>query len=99
MALPPRESDLAASPRGGDSHPRWLVERWLAELGPETTAGAAGERTTTPAPTALRVPPARGSREHLIAALADVQVAARPTRMRADGLVLESAADPIALPG
>jgi len=97
LALPP-ESDRARHLAVATSHPRWLVERWLDELGPDD-ASALLASDNDPAPTTLRVITARGSREHLIAALADVQVAARPTQYAADGLILESAADPIALPG
>jgi 16S rRNA (cytosine967-C5)-methyltransferase len=97
LELPP-ESDRARHLAVATSHPRWLVERWLAELGPDD-ASALLASDNDPAPTTLRVLTTRGSREHLIAALADVQVAARPTQYAADGLILESAADPIALPG
>jgi 16S rRNA (cytosine967-C5)-methyltransferase len=97
LALPP-ESDRARHLAVATSHPRWLVERWLDELGLDD-APALLASDNEPAPTTLRVLTARGSREHLIAALADAQVAARPTQYAADGLILESAADPIALPG
>lgn len=97
LALPP-ESDRARHLAIATSHPRWLVEGWLAELGDTETAALLAS-DNQPAPTTLRVLPARVPRATVIAALADVQVAARPTRYAADGVVLESAADPIALPG
>lgn len=97
LHLPP-ESDRAAYLALSTSHPRWLVERWLAELG-DAEAAALLAADNEPAPTTLRVPPGRVPRATVIAALADAQVASRPTRYAPDGLVLESAADPVALPG
>ena len=97
LALP-AESDRASYLAIATSHPRWLVERWLGELGDEeTTALLASDNE--PAPTTLRVLASRAPRATVIAGLADVQVAARPTVYAADGLILETAADPIALPG
>lgn len=95
--LPP-ESDRAAHLTVATSHPRWLVERWLAELG-DADAAALLASDNEPAPTTLRVLSSRVPRGTVVAALADAQVTARPTRYAADGLVLEGAVDPIALPG
>lgn len=97
LGLPP-EAEPAAHLAVATSHPRWLVERWLAELGDEE-ARALLASDNEPAPTTLRVLPARASRATVIAALAEVQVAARPTRYAAGGLILDTAADPTALPG
>ncbi len=97
LALPP-ETERARHLAVTTSHPRWLVERWIGELGADETV-ALLHSDNEPAPTTLRVVPSRISRERVIAALADVQVTARPTRYAPHGLILESAADPIALPG
>ena len=97
LALPP-EADRARYLAVATSHPQWLVERWLAELGADE-AMALLASDNQPAPTTLRVLSSRVPRTTVLAGLADVQVAARPTRYAADGIVLESAADPIALPG
>jgi 16S rRNA (cytosine967-C5)-methyltransferase len=97
LGLPP-ETPRAAHLAVATSHPRWLVDQWLGELGEaETTALLAADNQA--APTVLRVLSSRVTRETVIAALADVQVAARPTAYASDGVVLDSAADPIALPG
>jgi 16S rRNA (cytosine967-C5)-methyltransferase len=97
LHLPP-ESDRAAHLAVAGSHPRWLVERWLAELGDAETAALLAS-DNQPAPTVLRVLPARVPRSTVIAALADAGIAARPTTYAADGVVLEGAVDPVALPG
>lgn len=97
LGLPPEEP-RAAHLALASSHPRWLVDQWLSELGePEAAALLAADNQA--APTTLRVLTPRVSRETLIAALADVQVAARPTAYAADGVVLEAAVDPTTLPG
>ena len=97
LALPP-ESERDAYLALATSHPRWLVERWRAELGDEEAAALLAS-DNQPAPTTLRVLTSRVPRATVMAALADVQVASRPTAYAADGLVLETAADPLALPG
>lgn len=97
LNLPP-ESDRTAHLAIATSHPRWLVEQWRNQLGDaEATALLASDNQ--PAPTTLRVLTSRVPRSTVIAALADVQVTARPTAYAADGLVLETPADPVALPG
>ncbi|MBX3023296.1 16S rRNA (cytosine(967)-C(5))-methyltransferase RsmB [bacterium] len=97
LHLPP-ESDRTAHLAVATSHPPWLVERWRRELG-DAEAAALLAADNDAAPTVLRVLSARVPRSTVIAALADAQVAARPTTYAPDGLVLETAADPIALPG
>ncbi|MFQ6672340.1 MAG: 16S rRNA (cytosine(967)-C(5))-methyltransferase RsmB, partial [Candidatus Tectimicrobiota bacterium] len=52
----------------GQSHPRWLVERWVARFGHETTA-AILEANNEPAPLTLRVNPLKASSEEVAAAL------------------------------
>lgn len=97
LALPP-ESDRARHLALATSHPQWLVERWLAELGTDDAAALLAS-DNQPAPTTLRALPGRVPRATVIAALADADVAARPTRWAADGIVLESPVDPTGLPG
>ncbi|MFN8643995.1 MAG: 16S rRNA (cytosine(967)-C(5))-methyltransferase RsmB [Candidatus Binatia bacterium] len=97
LFLPP-ESEPSRHLALATSHPRWLVERWLAELGADETAALLAS-DNQPAPTTLRVLSARAPRATVLAALADAQIAARPTRYAADGIVLESPADPVLLPG
>ncbi len=95
--LPP-ESDRVAHLAIATSHPRWLVERWVDELG-ASEAAALLAADNAPAPTVLRVNPARASRAEVLAALAEAGIAARPARFAELGIALEQAADPVALPG
>jgi len=67
VALPPRD-DLPAHLAARWSHPRWLVERWLAELGEEETE-ALLRANNAPAPTVLRVNRRLASRDDCLAAL------------------------------
>lgn len=97
LFLPP-EADRVGHLAVATSHPRWLVERWLGELG-DAEATALLTSDNQPAPTTLRVLPSRVPRDTVLAALADAQVTARPTAYAADGVVVEGAVDPIALPG
>ncbi|TMQ72016.1 MAG: 16S rRNA (cytosine(967)-C(5))-methyltransferase RsmB [Candidatus Eisenbacteria bacterium] len=79
------EKDTFVLPQGDDeeslaawgSHPRWIVERWLARFGPEATRAllTANNRHV---PVGLRVNALRGTREQLIERLAAEGVAARP---------------------
>ncbi len=102
-----REQPALGAPPGADraavlaseySHPQWLVERWLAELGAaETEALLAADNE--PAPTVLRVHAARISRAALLEAFAAADLTARPTTYAPDGVVLEAPLDPAQLPG
>lgn len=85
--LPPA-SDVAARLAVAGSHPRWLVERWLAQLGTEETA-ALLEADNRPAPTVLRVNRRRGDRDAAIAALDGEGCAARPARYVGDAIEIE----------
>jgi 16S rRNA (cytosine967-C5)-methyltransferase len=97
LALPP-DGDRVRHLALATSHPPWLVERWLAELGADETAALLAS-DNQPAPTTLRVLPGRVARTTVLAALADAEVTARPTRYAADGVVVEGAVDPVTLPG
>src|SRR5207247_1545522 len=70
------------------SHPRWLVERWLARFGFEAT-----ERwlqfDNMPAPLTLRVNRLRIPPTELVARLARDDVAVRPGRFAPDALIVE----------
>ena len=54
------------------SHPRWLVQRWIAAFGPEETIALCA-RNNEPAPVTLRV--ARGGRDRVEAFLSDENIA------------------------
>jgi 16S rRNA (cytosine967-C5)-methyltransferase len=69
------------------SHPRWLVERWLAAVGAD-----ASERwalfDNEPAPVTLRANPLKVTRDELAARLEAAGVRTTPTRFARDGLVV-----------
>jgi 16S rRNA (cytosine967-C5)-methyltransferase len=68
VPLPARDRDPAGYLSVRYSHPRWLVERWLAELGQEQTE-ALLRANNEPAPTTLRVNCMRAKREEVLEAL------------------------------
>ncbi len=70
---PEREPLLWLTTAG--SLPRWLAERWLARLGPETAVARARALLETP-PTYFRINPRRDT---TVETLAEVGVVARPT--------------------
>jgi 16S rRNA (cytosine967-C5)-methyltransferase len=98
IRLPPRESDLAAHLAVALSHPRWLVDRWLAELGPRE-AESLMRADNEAAPTVLRVNRLRATPASLIESLGRQGVTARRGAYAPDALVLESASEVMALPG
>jgi 16S rRNA (cytosine967-C5)-methyltransferase len=61
-------ADLATAIATGESHPRWLVERWLARFGSEATRDLCRYDNRRPS-LCLRVNVQRTSRDALIAAL------------------------------
>jgi 16S rRNA (cytosine967-C5)-methyltransferase len=81
-----------------ESHPRWLVERWCAELGrAETAALLAADNDA--APTVLRANRRRIERDALVERLNAAGVAAEPTRFSPDGVSVQPDRDPSRLPG
>lgn len=71
------------------SHPTWLVERWLAELGEEETRALLAANAE-PAPTTIRVNRARTTPEALQALLASAGIESLRGRWAADALVVVS---------
>jgi 16S rRNA (cytosine967-C5)-methyltransferase len=98
IELPPRDADLAAHLAAAFSHPRWLVEAWLAELGPAETEALLAANNE-PAPTVVRVNRRRVETHQVTASWAERGIASRPATYAADALVVEPGGDPIALPG
>ena len=96
--LPAREADLAGHLAAAFSHPRWLVERWLTELGAAETEALLAANNT-PAPTVARVNRRRADAARVAAALAASGTAAHPAPYAADALILEPSGDPSQLPG
>ena len=79
-----REAFLAVS----HSHPEWLVRRWIRQFGPERAQVMLAADNDAP-PLVVRTNTAKGSREALLAQLAEVGVAAHATALSPLGLVLE----------
>ncbi len=73
------------------SHPRWLVERWAAELGRDELPRLLAANNVR-GPSAVRANRLRTSRDALRAELAAARVAARPSVWAPDGLVIEDGA-------
>jgi len=98
------EKDTIQWPAGDDpeslavwgSHPRWMVERWLARFGAEATR-ALMLANNRPARAGLRVNTVRGTREQLVARLAEEGAAGAPARLARELVWLESAHSPAAL--
>jgi 16S rRNA (cytosine967-C5)-methyltransferase len=84
----PADRDAALAYLGiTHSHPEWLVARWLDRYGFETTERWVQFNNETPSLT-LRVNRLRATRVEAIAALAQDDVEAEPTRFAPDGLVV-----------
>jgi len=98
------EKDTIVPPQGDDveslaiwgSHPRWIVERWLARFGVEATRALllADNRAVA---VGLRVNRLRATREHLIQRLADEGVTATPARLAPELVWVEGTHAPGAL--
>lgn len=89
---------LAEDPLGhlvhGLSIPRWVAERWLAELGPEEAAALAAA-SNRPAPRTVRANRLRGDRDALLADLRTRFPGAEPCRFAPDGVRLGGPGDPV----
>jgi 16S rRNA (cytosine967-C5)-methyltransferase len=71
------------------SHPRWLIDRWVARYG-AAAAEAWASFDNSNAPLTLRANTPRISREALAARLAEFDVVTEPTRYAPDGLIVRS---------
>jgi 16S rRNA (cytosine967-C5)-methyltransferase len=99
-ANPPAWPDPATDPAGWattrGSHPAWVVEEALARLGPDELVALVEADNTRPEVT-LRATPGRATRDQLLEELAAAGVAARPSPLSPDCLLLERG-DPGELP-
>jgi 16S rRNA (cytosine967-C5)-methyltransferase len=86
LPLPP-ESDLALHLSVRESHPAWLVSRWLRQFGRER-AEAMLVADNQPAPVVIRASSVKGSRDALLRQLQEAGVEARATRSSPVGIVL-----------
>jgi 16S rRNA (cytosine967-C5)-methyltransferase len=87
--LPEAQDDLIGYLVITQSHPRWLVERWLKRHGPERTV-AICHADNRPPSLVLRVNRLRTTPERLLASLAAEGCEAKPCRFAPDGIVVTS---------
>jgi 16S rRNA (cytosine967-C5)-methyltransferase len=99
-ASPPAWPDPATDPAGWattrGSHPAWVVEEALARLGPAELVALVEADNARPE-VSLRATPGRASRDGLLEELAAAGVAARPSPLSPECLLLERG-DPAELP-
>jgi 16S rRNA (cytosine967-C5)-methyltransferase len=86
--LPP-ESDKVVHLSVRESHPEWLVSRWIRQFGPDR-AEAMLVADNQSAPIVLRANSAKISRDELLSRLREAGIAAEPTRLSPQGIVLPS---------
>jgi 16S rRNA (cytosine967-C5)-methyltransferase len=91
---PERDPAGWATTRG--SHPAWIVEEALARLGPEELVALVEADNTRPE-VSLRATPGRTTRDELLAELTEAGLAARPSPLSPDCVILERG-DPGDLP-
>ena len=94
-STPPRESAQFLATEF--AHPRWLVKRWLARLGPEACAALLEANNRTPS-LCLRVNTAKATRESVLASLVGRGVAAKAGVLSPQSIVVESGGDPALWP-
>ena len=87
IAYPDAADDAAGYLSLRHLHPRWLVERWLAQLGFEATE-ALCRFNNQPPPLSIRTNLQRISREALQARLAEEGVRCEPSLLAPEGLLL-----------
>jgi 16S rRNA (cytosine967-C5)-methyltransferase len=90
-ALSPPQAcdDLLAYLTITQSHPRWLVDRWLDRYGPQQTMAMCQAGNIRP-PLVVRVNRLRTSREHLLQSLTADGCEAEPCRYAPDGVLVLS---------
>jgi len=77
------------------SHPKWLVERWLAQFGEEETEAMCEENNRPPS-LSIRVNRQRIDRATMLSELQAHQIEAKPSLLSEDGIVIESRSGNIA---
>src|SRR5512146_1733698 len=97
IVYPDQEKEPAAFLATRYSHPAWLAERWLAQLGP-AEAERLAEAMAAPPPLTIRANTLRISREELAARLAAEGGTVSPTRYSPDGFQLAAACSLAQLP-
>jgi 16S rRNA (cytosine967-C5)-methyltransferase len=87
LALPDAQADLLAYLTITESHPRWLVDRWLECYGPQQTMAMCRANNVRP-PLVVRVNRLRSSRDRLLESLRVDGCEAEPCRFAPDGVLL-----------
>lgn len=88
-SLPEAQDDLAAYLVITQSHPRWLVDRWLKRDGPERTIAMCHANNRRP-PLVVRVNRLHTTPERLLATLTAEGCEAKPCRFAPDAIVVTS---------
>ncbi len=86
--LPPA-SDVAEHLAVRESHPKWLVERWIRHYGRERAEAMLVANNEAP-PVVVRTNTAKVTRDALLAQLREVGIGAQPTSVSPVGIVLPS---------
>ena len=89
MSLPEASTDLMAYLTITQSHPGWLVERWLAHYGSQQTVAMCQADNMRP-PLMVRVNRRRATRERLLTSLGADGCEAEPSRYAPDGVCIRS---------
>jgi 16S rRNA (cytosine967-C5)-methyltransferase len=89
LSLPDARHDLLGYLTITESHPRWLVDRWLARYGPQQTVEMCQANNMRP-PLVVRVNPLRASRGRLLESLRADGCEAEPCQFAPDGVLLTS---------
>jgi 16S rRNA (cytosine967-C5)-methyltransferase len=87
MSPPEAQADLQAYLTITQSHPCWLVDRWLKGYGPRQTMAMCHADNTRP-PLVVRVNPLRTTRERLLESLEADGCEADPCRYAPDGVLV-----------
>jgi 16S rRNA (cytosine967-C5)-methyltransferase len=96
LSLPEADADLLAYLTITESHPRWLVERWLERFGPQQTMSMCHADNLRP-PLVVRVNLLRATRQRLLDSLASDGCEARPCRYAPDAVLIVSHASLVEL--
>lgn len=98
LALPRESEDLLAYLTITQSHPRWLVERWVARYGAQRTVAMCQANNQLP-PLVVRVNRLRLTRERLIEALTAAGCEVEPCRFAPEAVLLRAHPPLDRLPG
>ncbi|MEW5737879.1 MAG: 16S rRNA (cytosine(967)-C(5))-methyltransferase RsmB [Myxococcota bacterium] len=85
----PSPADEVAFLSVKESHPEWLVRRWLRQFGPERAKAMLSADNESPA-VAIRANTAKLTRDELLAQFDEVGVKARATSLSPVGVILEA---------